>query len=128
MTRGRTAGALRTMSAGDFTPKIATGGGSARFGSASRACSSRKGYWVLWDDVGLPNVRGSSSPDGVGVKRSQVNSGRNSRYRSNWMSLRSVTSPTLMSRASGAIASGVSLRSWRRRSNALSRFADAGDP
>ena len=38
------------------------------------------------------------------------------------------TSPTLMSRAMGAIAAGSRTPSWRRRSSAFSRSAEAGDP
>ena len=125
---GRSAAAVRTIGGAPRTASAETGGGSGSPGGSLRASSSIIGYCLGVLRTGRPKPTGSARPAGGGVKNRQVGRGLGVLKRSNCRSDRSTTSPTLISRATGAIASGSSTPSWSRRSSALSRSAEGGEP
>ncbi len=75
-----------------------------------------------------PNVVGAANPAGAGVNNCHVGFGLGDRKRSYCRSERSTTSPTPIRRATGASADGSNTPSCMRRSSAINRSVDAGDP
>ena len=87
--KGRDDATARTIGERRVKRYTSTGGGVGRALRVPSACSSWKGYGLVVVASGRPKLAACLIPAGTGSNNASAKSGRNTRYRSNWMSLRS---------------------------------------